>query len=292
MTTMKDLVADTRRIAYGSMSDQLNFLSADTTAGADELFMTMDLGAIAPGMVLSCGLNVYYVTGAVAAEKKVMVYPGYDNSPTGILTAGSPVMIRPRVTDWLLFNNVNDVIRQMSSSTFGLYREASWDATVDPTWQTYPIPTVAQSMTALIKVQIRYPGSDDTWIDLPANSVQWQPENNLVRMTRGYPSGTDMRFFYRAAFVEGVSLTTDVVVTCGLAASMTDIPPLGAAVALLRTTESRRSQIHAQGDPRRSEEVVAMGNAQAARELDRDFKSRVNDEYIRLLNRNPITRTI
>jgi hypothetical protein len=289
---MMDLVADTRRIAYGSMSNQLNFLSAEAPLGAAELFMSLDLGAIAPGMVLSSGLNVYYVTGVVPGEKKVLVFPTYDNSRSDALPMGSPVMIRPRVTDWLLFNNVNDVIRQMSSSTFGLYREGSWTAPVDSAWQTYDIPLAAQSMTAFLKAQVRDPGSTDVWFDLPANSVQWQPENNTVRMTRDYMSGTDIRFFYRAPFTQATGLTDDVVVDCGLAESMTDIPPLGAAVALLRTTESRRNQIHAQGDPRRAEEVQPMGNAQAARELDRDFRGRVDDEYARLLNRNPIQRMI
>ena len=34
MTLMLDLVADTRRMVYGSMADQLNFLSAEALAGA------------------------------------------------------------------------------------------------------------------------------------------------------------------------------------------------------------------------------------------------------------------
>jgi hypothetical protein len=289
---MRDLVADTRRIAYGSMSDQLNFLAADVPANATELVMTLDVSAMQPGMVLSSGLNVYYVIGMVASEKRILVYPNYDNSYSSALPAGSPVMIRPRVTDWLLFNNVNDTIRAMSSSTYGLYKEGSWDDVADSTWQTYDIPVQAEGMTSLLKVQIRYHGSGDIWLDLPANSVQWQPENGLVRLTRGYMMGSDLRFFYRSPFRQATTLDDDVVALLGLAESMVDIPPLGAAVALLRTTESRRGQIHSQGDARRPEEVSAGSNAQAARELEKDFRARVNDEYARLVNRNPITRMI
>jgi hypothetical protein len=292
MTTMKDLVADTRRIAYGSMADQLNFLAVEATAGATTLEFTMDVTPITPGMVLSSGLNVYYVISVNANTKVVTVHTGYDNSRSEVLPVGSAVMIRPRVTDWLLFNGVNDVIRAMSSSTHGLYKEGTWTADVDPAWQTYDIPVADQGMTAFIKAQIRQPGSTDVWFDLPVNSVQWQPENNLIRMTRDYQSGTEIKFFYRGGFTLAADLTDDVVADCGLAETMIDIPPLGAAVLLLRTTEARRSQIHSQSDPRRAEEVVSGSNSSAARELDRDFRARVNDEYVRLLNRNPLTQVV
>lgn len=292
MTTMADLVSDARRIAYGSMADQLNFLTADAPIGATELSLLIDVAPLVPGTILSCGLNVWYVIGNSPAEKKVTVHPGYDNSHTDAVPSGTPVMIRPRVTDWLLFGNLNDVIRQMSSSTNGLYSLGEWTDVVDPAWQTYAVPVAAQGMTDLIKAQIRVPGSTDVWIDLPANTVRWQPEANTIQLTRNYTSGTDVKFVYRAGFQQATSLTDDVVVDLGLAETMIDIPPLGAAVALLRTTESRRAQIHAQGDSRRAEEVVQGFNSNAARELDRDFKGRIADEYIRLINRYPIQREI
>jgi hypothetical protein len=292
MTTMKDLVADTRRLTYGSMSDQLNFLASDYVAASTSLVMTLDVTPITPGMILSSGLNVWYVTAVNTSTKTVTVYPGYDNSYTSLVTAGEPVMIRPRVTDWLLFNSVNDVIRAMSSSTYGLYKEGSWLDTVDSIWQTYDIPTVAQGMTNLVKAQIRYIGSPDLWLDLPANTVKVQRTENVIRLTRDYPAGTEFRFIYRAPFVTAPALSTDVVTYCGLTDSMVDIPPLGATAELLRSTESRRTQIHNQGDPRRADEVPTTSNAGIAREMQRRFEDRVSDEYVRLINRNPLKQMI
>jgi hypothetical protein len=145
MTRILDLVADTRRTAYGSMADQLNFLTEEAPLGEAELKMALDLSGITPGMVLSSGLNVYYVVGVVAAEKKVLVYPTYDNSHNDALPIGSPVMIRPRVTDWHIFNLLNDTIKQLSSATSGLYREGSWvTRSTGFTWNTYDIPPEAQ----------------------------------------------------------------------------------------------------------------------------------------------------
>jgi hypothetical protein len=293
MTLMRDLVADTRRMAYGSMADQLNFLAADAPLGAGELFMSMDVENITPGMTLSSGLNVYYVIGTEPALRRVVVYASYDNSRNDALPVGSPVMIRPRVTDWLLFQNVNDIIKAMSSTTHGLYRFGSWeDQNTNQVWGTYPIPPEAANMTNLIRVQAKYFFSTDLWVDVPVNMIDWQPERGIIRLKSFVPNGMPVRFDYRAPFKPAAGLTDDVVVDCGLSETMLDIPPLGAAARLLRTTESRRVQIHNQGDSRRAGEVSATANSRAADEMGKDFKSRVNDEYARLLQQASMVRAI
>ena len=293
MTTMKDLVADTRRTVYGSMADQLNFLSAEAPMGAAELFMTMELGAIQPGMVLSSDLNVYYVIGVEPIPKRVLVYPNYDNSPNDPLPVGSPVMIRPRVTDWHLFTVLCDVIRQMSSRTNGLYQTGSWTSTQNMTWQSYPIPPEAQDLTGINRVYSREYGAGwDRWVEVNPVSVKWQPGLKEVRLTNYEGWNREVRFEYRKPFTIPQTLTDDLVTDVGLSDTMVDIPPLGAAVSLLRTTESRRQNIHNQGDTRRAGEVAGGGNSSAARELERDFKGRIDDEYIRLTNSNPWTKAI
>ena len=289
MTRMLDLIADTRRLAYGSMADQLNFLAVDYLFGDGELTMVMDVANITPGMVLSSGLNVWYVVGTDAATKRVMVYSSYQNSRNDPLSVGAPVMIRPRVTDWLLFSYVNDAIKAMSSPTHGLYREGQWESPADSIWWTYDIPAEAQSMTSLLRVSVRYPTSTDSWYEVPMTSVEWQPENNVIRLKVPVPNSTSVRFDYRAPFVPATDLTDDVDTVCGLSDSLLDIPPLGAAARLLRTTESRRNQIHSQSDSRRAEEVQSGGNTDAARQMQREFEDRVAQERIRLVNRNPYT---
>jgi hypothetical protein len=304
---MMDLVADTRRMAYGSMADQLNFLAEEAPLGAAELKMVMDLGGITPGMVLSSGLNVYYVTGVDPSTAMVRVFPTYDNSHSDALPVGSPVMIRPRVTDWHLFNLLNKEIVRLSSPTSGLFREGSWEVQNSGYDNTFDIPLEAQGMTNLIRAAVRDPWGRDAWYDLPPNSVKWQPQNNTIRISppnwndtyyggwggfSGSFAGSFIKFDYRAPFVQATGLTADVEADCGLAPTMVDIPTLGAAITLLRTTESRRMNIHAQGDPRRPEEVPMTGNSTAARELEREYRQRINDEYIRQINRNPIQQGV
>lgn len=289
---MKDLVADTRRLAYGSMADQLNFLAVPYVADATELTLTMDLSGITPGMVLSSGLNVWYVTGVVLSEKKVTVYPNYDNSRSEALAAGAPVMIRPRVTDWQLFNNVNWEIQQLSSARNGLYKVGSWTSTVDVTWQTYEVPVEAQGMVSVLRVRYRWPSTPDIWSDMNDYEFEYFQDQQLIKLRRNIPASSELLFVYKNTFTPATSLTDNVETDCGMAPEQLDIPPLGAAARLLRTTEARRMQIHNQGDSRRAEEVPMTGNTSIAREFERAYQDRVNDEYVRLINNHSINMGI
>ena len=60
-TTMSDLVSEVRRLTYGTLTEQLNLVKTDYAAGQTEIFLDMDMTQIQPGMILSSGLNVWYV---------------------------------------------------------------------------------------------------------------------------------------------------------------------------------------------------------------------------------------
>lgn len=294
MTTIADLVADARRMTYGSMTEQINLVSANAAAGADTIQMELDITGITPGMVITSGLNVWYVKGSNPGSKEVYVIPGYDNSPQNAVTLGDRVTIKPRVTDWYLFNALNDEIRKLSSPTSGLYRVGTWTVDVSPTYQTYEVPSEALDMTNILRVRYRWPGTPDVWSDLRTSSYRWivSETGNKIQVLVNVPSGTEIEFTYKAPFVEAADLSDDPIADCGLAQSMLDIPPLGVASTLLKTTDARRNQISAQGDSRRAGEVPSGVNLSSAAMMDRDYKMRVQDEYARLVQRFPIFKGV
>lgn len=296
MATMQDLIADARRMAYGSLGDQINVVATAYTANATSLVLDMDVSNITQGMMLSGGLNVWYVKGTDVASKTVYVIPGYDNSPKKNLDVGSFVYIKPRVTDWFLFEQVNGEIVRLSSPENGLYKIAIWETEVDPTWQTYAIPTAAFNMIGLLRVRFRMPGSSDVWIDIPekAYRMQFNPTagDSYIRILRNIPSGTDLQFVYKAPFTKAEELDDDVVDVCGLTDTMLDLPALGALSTLLRTTESRRMQVQQQGDARRSSEVSGGYNLQTSQVVDREYRSRIMEEMARLTQRVPFVRSL
>lgn len=292
MTTMADLIADTRRTVYGSMNDQINLISLDASAGSTTLVLELDVTGITPGMVLSSGLNVWYVKGVSPSDNNVFVIPGYDNSPQNAVSAGDMVFIKPRMTDWYAFGVLNDEIRSLSSATSGLYKIGFWTVNSDSTYQTYDIPEANRDLMSLARVRYRIPGTPDQWVDLPTVSWRWQADQNRIQLLRNVPSSTEVQFVYKAPFTAATALDDDIVEDCGLAETMVDIPVLGAASTLLRTTENRRNQITVQGDSRRSDEVVSGGNSSAADGMARMYRDRVNQEYIRLNSRTPIFKGI
>lgn len=251
MTTIKDMVADTKRMAYGSMSEQINLVAASYTAGSTELYLDMDITGITPGMVLSGGLNVWYVRNIDAGSNLVYVIPGYDNSPQKALPVGEFIYIKPRVTDWYMFESLNQEILRLSTPEHGLYQIKSWTVDVDPTWQTYEIPSTAFDMIGLLRVRYRSPGSSDVWIDIPDKSYRVQLTDaqgtSYIRLLRNIPSGTEIKFLYKAPFNQAENLSDSAITVCGLSETMVDIPTLGVLGTLLRTTESRRGQVQTRG---------------------------------------------
>lgn len=290
MPTMGDAIAEVRRLTYGSMSEKLNLIDVAASAVVDEVTLQLDVSGISEGMILSSGLNVWYVKGTSVSDKKVFVIPGIDNAPGSAVANGDFVYIRPRMTDWYAFNALNDEIKALSSPTNGLFQLKSWTADVDPTYQSYDVPTAAANLTSLHRVRYRLPGTPDVWVDLPSRSWRWHTgtDTNRVQLLRNIPVGTEVQFVYRAPFTAATDLTSDLVTDCGLADTMTDIPPLGVSMLLLNTTENRRNQVQAQTDARRADEVPSGANNNAATQMRRLYRERIQDEYARLNARLPI----
>lgn len=292
MTTVADLVADVRRRVYGSMTENVNLVQTSASAGQTSFQLELGVDGIQKGMLLSSGLNVWFVKGVYSTDNTVFVIPGYDNSPKTAITTGDMVYVRPRMTDWYAFNAINDQLRRLSSPDAGLYKIGTWVADVDSTYQTYVVPVEAENMINLLRVRWRSPGTTDVWTEISNRYYRWiySNEQNIVRLLYNVPSGTEIEFVYKAPFSQATSLDDDPVEDLGLSESMLDIPALGAAVDLLRTTESRRNQVSNQGDSRRPDEVSMTANSSIAGVLERDYRRRVQDEMARLVNRIPIYR--
>lgn len=294
MTTMADMVAEVRRNVYGTMTENINIVSQTYTAGSGELTLELDVTGITPGTMISSGLNTWFVKGSSVSENKLFVIPGYDDSPKVAAAVNDIVYIRPRMTAWYAFNKLNDQIKRLSSPTHGLYKLESWQADVDPTYQTYVIPTADTDLLDVVRVRYLVPGTPDMWADIPTKDWKWQngQTEQRVQVLINVPAGTTIEFVYRAPFTPATALTDNVETVCGLSSTMLDIPPLGVSADLLRTTEARRNQVQTQGDPRRATEVSITGNSSMAREFQRQFQYRVDEEYTRLISKTPIYRGI
>ena len=142
-------------------------------------------------------------------------------------------------------------------------------------------------MVGLARVRYRLPGTPDVWYELQNKSYRLMDDK--VQLLYNVPTGgSELEFTYRAPFTQAATLEDDVETVVGLTESQLDIPPLGVAIGLIRTTESRRNQVQTQTDARRGAEVPAESNVMDATRLERQYKARVDEEYSRQLRDHPI----
>ena len=184
MATIADIVSDVRRRVYGSMTENVNLIQTSASAGQTSIQLELGVDGIQRGMLLSSGMNVWFVKGVYSTDNTVFVIPGYDGSPQEAVNPGDMVYVRPRMTDWFAFNAINDQLRRLSSPDSGLYRIGTWVTNVDPTYQTYPVPSEAANMTNVLRVRWRWPGTTDVWTDLAPRYYRWifSTEQNVVRV--------------------------------------------------------------------------------------------------------------
>lgn len=287
MTTMSDMVAEVRRLTYGTLTEQLNIIKSDYAPSQTEIFLDMDTSQIQPGVILSSGLNVWYVRTVNNGSRSVRVIPGYDNSPKQGGKAGDFVYMRPRMTEWYAFSQLNNQFRTLSSPGAGLYRIGKWTSPVVSTYQTYPFPEDVQ-VDGIVRIRYRLPGTPDVWYEI--DNKAYRVYDDKVQLLYNIPTGgSEMEFSYRGPYGKAELLTDNVLEVVGLPESAHDIPPLGVAVGLLRTTESRRNQVQTQTDARRAEEVAATANNTDAGRLERTYSRRVDEEYARFVSKHPVT---
>lgn len=294
MTTVQQMLSDTRRTAFGAANQKMNFVGTSAVAGATDIVMELDVSEISAGQILSCGLNVWYVRSVNVATKTVTVVTGIDGSPESAVSAGDVVLVNPTVTDWYILNMLNAEIARLSSPTCGLYGIGSWEADADIVYGTYTIPDAAANMTGILRVRFRMIGSTDAWFDVPPSAVkaQFGDGSGVVRLTRMPDPGTKVQFIYKSTFQQATSLDDDAVDDLGLAETMVDIPPLGAVASVLRTVENARLDIRSQANSRRPSEVREGTNMSLAQAYTRDRDARIDEERARLTVRYPVFRGI
>ena len=238
--------------------------------------------------MLTCGLNTWYVLEVGSDNKSVVVSPSYDGGPDLPASSGDIVRIRPRVTNWAIFREINSEILSMSSPLNGLF----WTKTlgVEGTdWRngTYDVPLVEGvppdevpwgDPIRVATARYRMPGVD-AWM-LSGEAV-YQADKRVVRIAVQPPSGTTSEVIMAMPFTTFADL--DDVADHGLNDFTQDIPCLGAAASLVMSFEGRRIQPMSQGDSRRAEEVSVGSGANLARQWRTAQRQAIDAEYARLL---------
>lgn len=286
MATGSDLIEKTRRHLFSGNREELNSLSADITVGAVSLATTYPLGGIAAGAVLEIGTELLYVWAVNTTAVTATVKRAHLGSTAAAHTAGDVIKVNPKFPDFSIFDALNDEILDLSSPQNGLYQMAAISITYNPTYRGYDLAGV----TDLLDVyEVRYESTGperywpliDAWEVSRSMATAEFASGTVLLLSQGADSGMALRVRYKAPFTTLASASTNLTTT-GLATTMYDIPPLGAAARLVAPREVKGGFSEHQGEPRRATEVPPGTNLRSAQALLGLRDRRISAERARL----------
>jgi hypothetical protein len=292
MTTLFDLVAETKRHLLSFQREPMNKLAAAVTPTATTLTVTYDGSAIREGAYLQIGLELVYVWSFEAANKTATVERAQLGSTAAAHAADAVVTVNPKFPDFAIVAALNDDLLDLSSPINGLYavRETTLTATAS-SWG-YDLSGVTEILE-IVDIRTQNTGRARDWTPVTnyelvrAVSTTDFPSGFALFLHEGVQPGRPIRVQYKAPFIPLVSLTDDVEAVSGLSGSAHDIPPMGAAVRMTAPREIKRNFTEAQGDPRRAEEVPPGAVAGSMRSVAALRQGRIVAEAARLAQRYP-----
>lgn len=285
MTTVAQIIEDTKDHLLGSTREQTNTLAAAYTAGATQLAFTYPLGGIAAGQWLAVDLELFYVYDVNAASKTAVVVGAQRGSTPAAHAMGAQVQVRPNFAPHMILRQVNNELAALSSPLNGLFKVGTADITANPLVRGYALPAAAQDV-----LEVRR--------DTSSGGNEW-PLVRGFRILRGMPTGDfstgagirfdeelepglTVRVRYKTAFTALTAVGEDVLNVSGLPDTAHDILPIGAAIRMMAGREISRNLTSAQPDTRRAEEVPPGAVGGAPRALAMLRAQRIQEEAARL----------
>jgi hypothetical protein len=274
-----DLVSTVRSLLLGSLGAEATLLDGPYDPADDRLRFKYPKRGIAPGVVLSAGLNTFYVLETASQGAEAVVLSRFDGGPDLPLPDRQVVMIRPRITSWASFREIRTEARSLSSPLNGLFWPKVLAGPVDWSNGVYPLPD--DFGTPLRLVRSRYKFSGETAYGT-LGDAEYQVERNAIRVSATPPAAISVEFTFAMPFDIPEDLDAELD-DLGITDALPNILATGAAATLVRSFEGRRVQPGSQGDTRRSEEVQTSSSSSLARQWRAEQGLAIQQEYARLL---------
>lgn len=293
MTTAATLIAETQRLIHAGSHEQANKLAAaitDTTGTSVSL--TYALGGLSEGTVICVDLELMYVWATDTTALTATVQRGYMGSTAATHSNGAFVQVNPRYSRFAIFTAINQDLDDLVSQ--GLYSVATVELTYSAAVQGYDLTGVT-NLYKIIEVKFDEPGSERSWPVVPPNRYRLERGHDTGDFASGmalqlydplYP-GRAVRVTYRKPFTHFSAESDDAQSVAGLAASMNDLPPMGATMRLTLPKEIKRNFTESQGDTRRPDEVPVQAIANSARALATLRQGRIEAEKMTLARQWP-----
>lgn len=295
MTTAQNLIDECHRYLLPTAREPLNTLSGSHTSSQTTVTFGQDATAVTAGSTISVDLELMYVWSVNTPARTAVVQRGMQGSTAASHSDAALITVNPRFSNFAILQAINADLDDLGAPNNGLYQSAVIEFTFQPQIAGYDLTSIPSNWLNILSVRYDTPGPWKDWPELR----HWQVKRNqdvtdfasgsaIMLYDPAYP-GRDVRVTYSYPFTHFSTVSDDITTVAGLATTMADIPPLGAAARLAGVRETQRNQFEAQGDPRRATEVPPNSQMAGTTQLMRMRQARINAEAVRL-NANWPTR--
>jgi hypothetical protein len=283
--TCNQMIDETLRLVLAGTREQLNVLSGALTANAASATFLYPLQSINQGAIIAIDTEEIYIVSV--SGQSATISRGYNGSTAAIHADAAVVNVNPKFSRWRIFNELNNVLDELSSR--GLFQmKTATDLTYVPAVEGYSLGALTDVQEPY-EVRAQVPGPSKSWPvvgrelwDLRRDADTSDFALGLALNVKAGAPGMRVQFLYKAPFVRFTTTASDAQADAGLPATANDIPPMAAAVRLVLPREVARNFFETQGDTRRPSEVPSGANANAAVTWTRLIDQRITKEAQRL----------
>ena len=294
MTTVADLVEQTKRHLYGGGRVAMNLLASSITTSDTSISTTLPFN-VGAGSMVSIENEIVLAYDVDNPAKTATVLRGQLGTTAGSHSSGVVMEVNPRFPRAFIFDALKDEIRSWKK----LYKVSTASYTLTAGQQILDLTSTYNDAYGIIDILFAPQFSGDTWksagrtILAGAKLIRNADSDDIssgfgLHLPGGAPYAGEVRIVYSRPFVTTTwTDATDVNSTVGLDASMEDIAPLGAAARLMTGRDIRRLDMSAQGEPDRTDGIQpgqALGVAKGLREM---ADMRIGQEAQELLSKYP-----
>lgn len=287
MTTVAEIIEDTRELLRGNAEEQSSTLQDDITADAVSFLLTdTRSGALGASLgVIEIERELIYAS-LIDAQGNVTVPPwgrGHRRTTPAAHAAGSRVISQPQYPRQRVLDKLNDTCNRMFPSVFGV---KSFNDTTKAVVNTYNTP---DDLERVLTIEWQVPDGTQGWETVrhwktnpggrPTTADGNNPDQGITVTVGDYMiPGRPIHFTYSARpgpLVNETDIFEDVT---GFTPSLKDVCVYGAAASLIISNETSRMQLTSIEQQDRTSKITPSAALTAGRYLEQVFQARLAEE--------------
>ena len=285
-------IDETRDMLLSGYVEDLDILTgivAETT-GVSDIIVQGYASSIVRGVLIEVNAELMYVVQVVSTT--ISVLRGYAGSVPAAHAANDIVRVSPKFPTHRIISSLNDDLADISSPANGMFQMRTTTFVYNGGVAGYNLDTsgfvvdsVYEVTHAAVGVLANEPEIISWRLKRDRATASFASGNALILYDGAVP-GRTVRVLYKSPLTPITNSATSLA-DVGLATTAYDLPPLGAAMALMTTRPIRREFLDAQGTSRMGEEVPPGAISASFRDLMGRRRARLEAETSRLVAQYP-----